>query len=239
MPGVRQAVRCCGAGVVAMEATGHYWRNLFAALAAPGYAWRSSTRCAPGASRRGSRPHQDRCDRCAGHRPFRRPEAPCRDRLAKPPPTSCVNWCGIATGSAGLRRPGPSAPPPRRSRLPRVHPLRQNARQRAGHDDPGRVPERQAFAEHLAASAGPDGLRRPPQRRRELARPDRGRQGLGRPAPRPAYRDPGPSHLRGPGPLAPAAPRRRRDQRHSTNTRSAAADHDRRHRPQHRRAIHR
>jgi hypothetical protein len=85
--------------LVVMEATGHYWQNLFAALMAEGYAVAWSTRCAPIAlpakSWRGPRPiASTACRSPALARRNARLRPACRRRR----PRNCVSWCGCGRG---------------------------------------------------------------------------------------------------------------------------------------------
>ena len=135
--------------LIAMEATGHYWKNLFAVLTAAGLRGRAaSTRCARRrfAARTWSAPrptrstplgHRAASPRRSGPRPPGCPTRPPRAARARPPPRPAA---------PGLRRPGAPAAPPGRPRLPRVHPLRPQPRQRARHRASSReYPTAQAF----------------------------------------------------------------------------------------------
>ena len=65
-----------------MEATGHYWKNLFAVLAAAGHQRRAAQSAAhPSLRRRGPGAHQDRRHRCLGIARFAAAEAPGRHPL--------------------------------------------------------------------------------------------------------------------------------------------------------------
>jgi len=129
--------------LVAMEATGHYWREL---VRSPGSA-RLRGRAAQSAAHqplcgRGASAHQDRRDRRPRHRPLRSAEAPRRDAAARlghrgaarvgPPPRPLA---------PGLRRPRPTAASPRRPRLPGIHAVRAHARQPAGERHSARLPD--------------------------------------------------------------------------------------------------
>ena len=222
--------------LIVMEATGHYWKNLFAVLTAAGHevalAQPARRPALPGGQ---PRAHQDRRDRRRRPRPPRLREAarahPAARRgrrepaRARPPPRPAA---------PGFRRPGPPAAPPGRPRLPRVHPLRPQPRQHARHLPARRISHRAGLRPRQSAAPRQAALRRPPLRRRRAGRPARGGgQALGRPAPRPGLRAAGPPHLPGSRSLAPPPGRdraRHRGPARHPRGRQAAAQH-RRHRP--------
>lgn len=67
--------------LVVMEATGHYWKNLFAPLVARASPWRWSPPARPSPRQRGPRAHQDRRHRRPRPGPLRGPEAAASHRL--------------------------------------------------------------------------------------------------------------------------------------------------------------
>ena len=134
--------------LVVMEATGHYWKNLFATLVAAGH---DVALINPLAARRFQeagleRTKTDAID-AAGLARLAFEKRPVPSRLhdaddrgparARPPPRPAA---------PGLRRPGAPAPPPGRPRLPRAHPLRPQPRQPARHRLIAEYPTAQAFA---------------------------------------------------------------------------------------------
>jgi transposase len=100
-----------GDGLVAMEATGHYWQNLFVRLAAEGYpvALINPLRTRRFAEGDLERTKTDAID-ALGIARFAQQKRPTATRL--PDATtqelrrSCASWCGSATGSPRTSRPG-------------------------------------------------------------------------------------------------------------------------------------
>ena len=211
-----------------MEATGHYWKNLFAVLAAAGH---EVALLNPFVARRFQDASLERTktDAIDAHglarfafekRPGAHPSPRrgCRDvARARPPPRPAAT---------GFRRPRPPAAPPGRSRLPRVHPLRPRPRQHARHlSAGGTYPTAQAFARTSTQAPGQAALRWPPFRRRRAGRATRrGRKDLRRPTPRTRLQAPGHAHLSGSRPLAqtPRRPSSATSRTCSTPTRSAS-----------------
>ena len=86
--------------LIAMEATGHYWQNLFAVLAAP-VRRRAAQSVAHPSLRRGglARTKTDAID-ALGIAPLARAEATrAHARCPRAPPRSCASWCDSATDS--------------------------------------------------------------------------------------------------------------------------------------------
>ena len=69
--------------LVALEATGHYWRNLFVALIAKDYAVAVVNPLRTALCRGGATAHQDRCDRCTWDRAVRPAETTANGAAAR------------------------------------------------------------------------------------------------------------------------------------------------------------
>ena len=127
-PGVPEALRAAGpAGrlLVAMEATGHYWQNLFAALVSAGYAVAllNPLRTHRFAEEELARTKTDAID-ALGIARFAAQKRPLPTPLPDALTEELRELVRLRDGCAGLRGPGAAAAPPGRSRLSRVHPLR-------------------------------------------------------------------------------------------------------------------
>jgi transposase len=84
---------------VVMEATGHYWQNLFAALVAKGFAVAlvNPLRTHRFAGEELARTKTDRID-CVQIAASARRNAPRPVTCRKRPSRNCANWCGYASG---------------------------------------------------------------------------------------------------------------------------------------------
>ena len=122
-----------GEVLVAMEATGHYWKNLFAALAVAGHrvALLNPLRTRRFADEDLERTKTDAID-ALGIARFAAQKRPNTDALARFGRRRTAGTRALArTAVAGLRRSRAPVAPPGRPRLSRVHPLRASPRQRA------------------------------------------------------------------------------------------------------------
>ena len=142
---VREAVRAARRSratlLVAMEATGHYWQNLFAALAAAGsaVALLNPLRTRRFAGEDLQRTKTDAID-ALGIARFAAQKRPMATRLPDGATEELRELVRLRDRlDAGLRGPRPAAAPARRPRLPRVHPPRPQSRQRAGDRHPARA----------------------------------------------------------------------------------------------------
>ena len=85
--------------LIAMEATGHYWRNLFAYLVSEGFHGGVAQPGAYPTLRRGrTGTHQDRCDRCVASRASRLRNILQPAKWPRKASTNCARWCACATG---------------------------------------------------------------------------------------------------------------------------------------------
>ena len=146
--GYETLLRALGAPpvLVAVEATGHYWKNLFAALTAAGHQVALLNHCSPGASRMpvSNAPRRTRSTPPASRVWHSRSGR--TNRLHDEASRFCASWSAIATGCGRISTIGSASCIAWSISATRVHPRRPQPRQHARHLSAGRISTAHAFA---------------------------------------------------------------------------------------------